>query len=396
MNEFGVAVENQFAISPEHKLIVTGSYNHNVNQWNLNNSQEVAEFFGHGSEVWSVDISPDGRFIASGGQDKNILLWNTSHETENGHFQNKYSAAVPVFSPDGTSVALATQDDFQVQILNLETGTEPVSFSYSGIPLQYNSDGSVLIVLTDDSIIHFDSLSGIPKKEFMLNFNLIPVGNKHQTARVICSNRLGVFWSKGNNPKESEFHVIDLYDGGSKFVLPSPSSSNSRQAFNISKDGQKMAVVNELLNGKRVIEIWDLELQERILEIHTQHTRLISYLEFSPDGMSVASWSLDSTIGLWELESGKQLHRLEGHKRGATGGSFSPDGMTLVSVNSDRSMKLWNIHTGREVASFNLPSAALFAAFSPDGRFLIAYGNDLKGCRIWQAPTMEQILQDSL
>jgi WD40 repeat protein len=321
-------------------------------------------------------------------------LWHTSHETENGHFQNKYSGAFPVFSPDGTSVALATQNDLQVQILNLETGTKPVSFSCSGVPLQYNSDGSVLIVLTDDSIIHFDSMSSIPRKEFMLKFNPITVGNKHGPAKVICSNRLGVFLSKGNNPKESKIHVIDLYDGDSKFVLPS--SSNSRQVFNISKDGQKMAVVNELLNSNRVIEIWDLEIQEQIPEIHTQHTRWINYLEFSPDGMSVASWSIDSTIGLWELESGKQLHRLEGHKRDATGGSFSLDGMTLVSVNSDRSMKLWNIHTGREVASFNLPSAALFSTFSPDGRFLIAYGNDLKGCRIWQAPTMEQILQDSL
>ena len=82
---------------------------------------------------------------------------------------------------------------------------------------------------------------------------------------------------------------------------------------------------------------------------------------------------------------------LKGHRRATQGAAFTTDGRTLATVNDDRTLKLWSLSTSREVASFNLPQEAGRVGFSPDGRFLVAYGWRSQVCTIWYAPTWEEI-----
>ncbi|MBT5709084.1 MAG: hypothetical protein HOI66_22420 [Verrucomicrobia bacterium] len=79
---FGVATQNQFAISGKHNLIAMASYEHSVNLWSLGSLDSLKNFFGHGTEVWCVDISPDGRYIASGGMNGEVLLWSVASQSE--------------------------------------------------------------------------------------------------------------------------------------------------------------------------------------------------------------------------------------------------------------------------------------------------------------------------
>ena len=71
------------------------------------------------------------------------------------------------------------------------------------------------------------------------------------------------------------------------------------------------------------------------------HTEVAYAVAFSPDGKTLASGSLDNTIKLWDVTTGRNTATLNGHSGGVTSIAFSPDGNTLASGSMDTTMKLW-------------------------------------------------------
>ena len=64
----------------------------------------------------------------------------------------------------------------------------------------------------------------------------------------------------------------------------------------------------------------------------------------SPDGNYLASASMDHSIGLWEMQTGKLVARLLGHTGIATAAIFHPDGTGLASTSMDQTIRLWDTH----------------------------------------------------
>ncbi|KAF2187192.1 WD40 repeat-like protein, partial [Zopfia rhizophila CBS 207.26] len=67
---------------------------------------------------------------------------------------------------------------------------------------------------------------------------------------------------------------------------------------------------------------------------------------FSPDGKILASASVDSTVQLWDADTGAVLQTLEGHSSRANAVAFLPDGKVLASASGDSTVKLWDADTG--------------------------------------------------
>jgi WD40 repeat protein len=66
------------ALSPDQKLLASGSRDRKIKIWNMVSGQEMAVLGGHGKRIRSLAFSPDGRLLASAGDDGTVRIWGYS------------------------------------------------------------------------------------------------------------------------------------------------------------------------------------------------------------------------------------------------------------------------------------------------------------------------------
>ncbi|CAG8621046.1 8724_t:CDS:2 [Ambispora gerdemannii] len=76
------------------------------------------------------------------------------------------------------------------------------------------------------------------------------------------------------------------------------------------------------------------------------HTDYIMCLQFD-DSNTLITGSYDSTVRVWNIETGEMVRVLSGHRRCVRALQF--DDAKLITCSMDRTLKLWNYHTGQLV-----------------------------------------------
>lgn len=131
------------------------------------------------------------------------------------------------------------------------------------------------------------------------------------------------------------------------------------------------------------IKLWDYETGEfeRTLK---GHTKAVQDVAFDPKGNLLVSCSSDLTIKLWDLQNDyKNVKTLYGHDHSVSSVRFMPSGDTLVSASRDKTIKIWEVSSGYCMRTLTGHLEWVRSATpSEDGRLLISASND-QTCRTW-------------
>jgi WD40 repeat protein/serine/threonine protein kinase len=131
------------------------------------------------------------------------------------------------------------------------------------------------------------------------------------------------------------------------------------------------------------VRLWDTDTGATLLTVPGPSAFLA--VAFSSDGKRLALGSADRTITLWGLNPPRRLVTLEGHADRVTGLAFQPDGKHLVSSSEDRTLILWDPEPRQRLLTLRGHRRGVTAVvFTPDGRRLASASLD-GTIRVWDA-----------
>ena len=282
-NRSGILWSAKFAPQGGQLLTIGGN---DAQLWDINSQQRVVRFTPHGT-VASADISPDGKLLVTGSWDRSAKIWNVAtgkaiRKLDGVHKQFINSVE---FSPDGTLV-LTASDDGTARFWRVDTGetVPPILAGHTGRVLQarFSPDGSKVLTTSGDKTARiWDAKTG-------------------QTLQTLTGHQWGVLCGQFSptadrvitGGDDDEAIIWDTATGEISLSLSGHTSSVTGVAF--SPDG------NRVLTGSHdsLCKLWDARTGKEILTLDDQRAEITS-VSFSPDGLSVLTSDRDGDTRIW-------------------------------------------------------------------------------------------------
>jgi len=292
------------------------------------------------------------------------------------------------FSPDGKW--LATGSDKQALVWDSETFKAPRSLAAAASWVAFTPDGKVLLTgplkgPMGKPVVRWDVATGRRLGEFILPlsadwamFALSPDGK----------TLFAIPWV--GRP------FVRVYDAetGQERAPQRPDSGSPLGCVAVSLDGRLLAAGSSHAPSTTV-GIFDLgtgKLQAR----WPGHGDFVRALAFSPDGTLLASAG-GELVRLREVGTGKERWAVRADRKSAGSLAFSPDGTILASGGVDRPANLWDVRSGRLLRILTGHEGGVDGvggvegvAFSPDGKLLATCGYD-RTVRLWDVTSGWQL-----
>jgi len=137
------------ALSPNGKIVASGSFDGKVRLWDVEMKKVVAKWTGHTGIVSSLCWSVDGERVVSGSRDTTMRVWDVeSGDTVLGPIKtgHRYVYAV-IYSPDTTKIATGGYNENALKIWDANTGNllSTINHDSQDFSLAWTSDQKKII-----------------------------------------------------------------------------------------------------------------------------------------------------------------------------------------------------------------------------------------------------------
>ena len=415
-----VATDVEF--SPDGQMLASSSGDKTIRLWDVASGETVRVLEGHIGYVMKIDFNHDGTKLASSAadetptgagddaEDRKVRIWDVaSGETalvidpDSGYVRDVE------FSPDGRRVALGAWDGGNggtARIYDVALGTElGILFAHRETisDIEFSPDGRELVTASRDSTIKFWDVEKAVELRSYRNFGdwvydieytadgeymMVGLGN-------VANNLIP---DGGDSPSESAAYLWDLQNRTQ--IKPFLGHESWTWTADISPDGALAASGSGPLSSPEgtdtSVRIWDIASGAEIHKLDG-HTNTVDSVRFIMDGRHLLSAAWDGTIRRWDVNTGVQL-QVYGEQDGARVYMIDlmPNGEQFIAALGNGMLEMWDIESGEVIRTYSGHAGEVAGVhISPDGKQMVSAGSWGSGneIRLWDIESGEEIRQ---
>lgn len=313
--------------------------------------EPVRRFEGHTDRVAALAWLPAGRQFVSAAWDRVVRKWDAQTGKELLQYRipasHSHSLNDVTVSPDGKTIAAAGSTSY-VYLWDAETGEN------------------------SRNIVAHGGTTSISSVAFS------PDGTRLVIGKI-----------------DGRLYICDV--GEEEAVAPFSGADDIVFALAFLPDGRRFVAA---YGGKPLVILWDAENKKELrrFERLEGHAWGVYDLALSADGNRLVTVGGDTTVRMWDMDTGDLLRRFEGHEDGVYSVSFLNDDRQVLTGGFDKTIRLWDVETGEQLCRFTTKTyGTTLTAVSPDGEYAVGGGGwgwpkgELDsdhdyGIRLWRLP----------
>ncbi|MEE2960458.1 MAG: WD40 repeat domain-containing protein [Myxococcota bacterium] len=350
-------------------VLLSASNDWTIRVWDVNEKKILRVLRAHKQGVIGLDVSSDNKLVLSAGLDDRIRVWDVQLSQERMRLKGHEEGITAMVALGGQKIATGDLGG-NIKVWDVKSGKaiEELGGHTGAIEdLVVNKDGSLLASGSRDKTIKVWSAEDWSEKHELAEHDdwVYGVAFSRDGRSLVSVDKEGrvLVWGAKSGVLRKEMIRF-------KKPVRSVASSANGRFFALATD--KEVVVVRAGSG---------DITHRL----EKHKHVISELAFSPrkKSLTVASAGFDLSLRLWNGKKGSLIRNIFGHTGGVRAVDFSSDGVLLATGSDDGTVRIWRVATGVEVAKYTGHQGSVMAVrFEPGGKLLYSGGAD-RIIRVW-------------
>lgn len=334
----------------DESRLISASWDTDIKVWDVKAGVELRTLKGHTGIVHSLQITPDDLRVVSASSDGTIRIWDIESGSQSQEIAVGSINSMALTS-DGKK-AISASSDRTVKVWDLESGT--LINTLNG----HRKSVHAVVITADDKYIisaegRADGISAVRHNGLQQNSGFAHAVPKASAYLDGSSLNLLVNFDFGGEPNSmmsGEPNLIKVWDleKGAEVCSLEAGYNSHTSVLAVSSDGRTLIAGSDLL-----LKVWKLEYEDslkiRFVSHLKGHTRSIYGVAITRDGKKIVSSSQDSTVRIWNRDSGVEIKTFPRHDTYVNALCISANANRLITGSSDGTIKIWNFPQMPEV-----------------------------------------------